>query len=285
MSKIERIEELVSLYSLGALEGDDLKELEGYLKEDSPEIRKLVAENEKVALLLLHSAEDVNPPAYLREKVFEKIKSSKSASNEIEKISFWGEIRPLWYGLGGAAIASVLFLIFNYSMKHEYGKQKIEITSLKITIDEQHNKIESLKAELLEKDEQFAKLMKMSSMKTELASFIENPNVIVIDMRNLKPNLNSLGRVLWDKNKDSAIFCGLNLPQAPSDKTYQLWAIIDSKPKSFGIFDIDKKGNGVIRLASLNGSQNIQQFAVTLEPAGGVLHPTGEMYLAGDSKR
>lgn len=285
MSKIERIEELVSLYSLGALEGDDLKELEAYLKEDSQEIRKLVEENEIVASLLLHSAEDVNPPAYLREKVFEQIKSSESVSNEVEKISFWKTFRPFWYGLGGAAIASALFLIFNYSIKHEYDKQQIEISSLKNTLDEQNDKIETLKVELLEKDEQFAKLIQMSSMKTELVAFIENPNVNVIDMRNLKPNLNSLGRVLWDKNKDSAIFCGLNLPQVPSDKTYQLWAIIDSKPKSFGVFDIDKRGNGVIRLASLNGSQNIQQFAVTLEPAGGVPQPTGEMYLAGDSKR
>ena len=118
MSKIERIEELVSLYSLGVLEGDDLKELERYLKEDSPEARKLVEENEIVASLLLHSAEDVNPPAYLREKVFEQIKSSESASNEVEKISFWKTFRPFWYGLGGAAIAGAIFLMFNYSIKH-----------------------------------------------------------------------------------------------------------------------------------------------------------------------
>lgn len=102
-----------------------------------------------------------------------------------------------------------------------------------------------------------------------------------MDLSNLKSSLNSAGRVLWNRQQDSAIFYGINLPEIPEDKIYQLWAIIDSKPVSCGIFGVDQSGEGKLEITNLKDSRNIQKFAVTLEPAGGVPAPTGDMYLAG----
>jgi anti-sigma-K factor RskA len=77
---------------------------------------------------------------------------------------------------------------------------------------------------------------------------------------------------------------GLKLPQTPVGKTYQLWAIAHDKPVSIGVFNVDDRGNKIMKLGTLPEGVQVQKFAVTLEPAGGVPLPTGDMYLAGDSK-
>jgi anti-sigma-K factor RskA len=48
-----------------------------------------------------------------------------------------------------------------------------------------------------------------------------------------------------------------------------------------GVFAVDAKGVGSLRVASLRSGALPDTFAVTLEPAGGVPAPTGSMYLVG----
>jgi anti-sigma-K factor RskA len=50
-----------------------------------------------------------------------------------------------------------------------------------------------------------------------------------------------------------------------------------------GGFNVDGKGNNIMKLGILSEAGQIKKFAVTLEPSGGVPQPTGEMYLIGDS--
>lgn len=50
-----------------------------------------------------------------------------------------------------------------------------------------------------------------------------------------------------------------------------------------GVLNVDDKGNNIMELGTLPETGRIKKFAVTLEPAGGVQQPTGEMYLIGDS--
>ena len=72
--------------------------------------------------------------------------------------------------------------------------------------------------------------------------------------------------------------------QTPAGKTYQLWAIAGKNPPvSAGVFGVDAKGTGGLRVAPLSGVGKVDVFAVTLEPAGGLPAPSGEMYLAGKS--
>lgn len=47
------------------------------------------------------------------------------------------------------------------------------------------------------------------------------------------------------------------------------------------IFGVDQNREGKLEITNLKDSRNIQKFAVTLEPAGGVPAPTGDMFLAG----
>lgn len=275
----ERIEELVSLYSLGILEDEEIEEFRGYIQSDSGEIQKLINDNELVTSLLFYSSDSKTPPEGLKNRLMQRIKLNRSLEKEKYKPSFWEKISPFWYGIGGAVAATaMLLLLFNFAYKDNYLN---ELQLAKNLNQEQQTTIDSLKADLLTKEEKIAQLTKLDSMKTELVGYIENPSVVVVDIASLKADLNSLGRILFDSSESKAVFCGLNLPQTAPDKVYQLWAIIDSKPVDRGIFEVNEKGNGILRIDDVSDSKNIQQFAVTLEPAGGVPQPTGEMYLAG----
>ena len=78
-------------------------------------------------------------------------------------------------------------------------------------------------------------------------------------------------------------FYANNLPALPAGKTYQLWIITDTpKPVSAGVFSLDRgrKGRGILQ--NIPDVAKIKQFAVSLEPAGGLPQPTGAVYLAGD---
>ena len=78
-------------------------------------------------------------------------------------------------------------------------------------------------------------------------------------------------------------FYANNLPALPAGKTYQLWIITDTpKPVSAGVFSLDRghKGRGILQ--NIPDVAKIKQFAVSLEPAGGLPQPTGAVYLAGN---
>ena len=272
MTEQEKIQQLAALKSLGLLEGDDSTELESLMKSNSVDIEKELSEFDEITDFLLYSAEETPAPEDLKQKLFNRLEFvNKTYKLETEKVSFWEKLRPLWYGLGPAFAAIALFFYFSNQSLNE----NISNLEQKVTVLE--NKLES-------KEDMIARLEQNISKRADLVGYLGNPNVIVIDLGNLKTDINSLGRVMWNKNEDSALFYGINLPQITQDKIYQLWAIIDSKPKDYGIFSVDKEGNGIVKIKYNDSYDSIQQFAVTLEPAGGVPQPTGEMYLAGSSK-
>jgi hypothetical protein len=61
-----------------------------------------------------------------------------------------------------------------------------------------------------------------------------------------------------------------NLPQAPTDKQYQLWALLNNQPIDLGMIEVKQKR----LLYRMKNVQNAQAFAITLEPKGGSEKPT-----------
>ena len=69
-----------------------------------------------------------------------------------------------------------------------------------------------------------------------------------------------------------------DLPQPPTDKQYQLWAIVNDQPVDLGVFDLDSTRTGILQLEQ----GQPQAFAITLEPRGGSAQPTlDQMYVSG----
>ena len=121
---------------------------------------------------------------------------------------------------------------------------------------------------------------KLDSYESTLA-MLRNPDMTVIKMPGTNvptsPDSNSVATVYWNtKSKDVYLLVN-NLPQPPSDRQYQLWAIVDGKPVDAGVFDLESVP-GLLRMKNM---PRAQVFAVTLEKRGGSLAPEGPMYVLG----
>lgn len=86
-------------------------------------------------------------------------------------------------------------------------------------------------------------------------------------------------RAVWAET--ALVFLASELPVLPTGDVYQLWFVTPGDPVSGGFLTPDAEG-------SLRAMVNIPDsvtmptaMAITLEPAGGVRAPTGEVYLLG----
>lgn len=257
MTNHDRFDELPSIYALGALDGEELREFEEHLKTGCAICEQTLKETETILSLIPYSLPSVQPSPEVKERLFKKIKASKRIKESSYEPTFWKRLQPVWFKLAGAAALVLLVLLFisNLFLMDRLREQRAEVNRLKEQV----------------------------STRSEVIEFLQNPNTVVIDLINLQPGLKAHGRILWDKKKNKALFYSLNLPPTPFEKTYQLWVIADNTPVSAGVFKVDEKGNGSMKLETLPEPDRIQKFAVTLEPKGGMPKPTGDMYLVGTS--
>lgn len=107
------------------------------------------------------------------------------------------------------------------------------------------------------------------------------PHVNSVVLAGLGPTPGAAGQTYVNPQTRDALFYAFNLPALAPDKTYQLWFIADGKPVSAGTFSVDPRGTGTLRVDKVADVKDIQVWAVTVEPRGGVPQPTGEMVLKG----
>lgn len=87
-------------------------------------------------------------------------------------------------------------------------------------------------------------------------------------------------RLTFDEQTGRAMLMAADLPPAPAGKAYQLWFIAEGKPPMPGsVFQTDASGHAEMHDIVPPEGRRAAIYAVTLEPAGGVSAPTGEMYL------
>lgn len=101
---------------------------------------------------------------------------------------------------------------------------------------------------------------------------IRDSNTLVVNMVGTKVAPKSSANVYWDSASAKVYLVVKNMPQLPSDQQYQLWALIDGKPKDLGVFDATD--NKVI--LQMKNTQKAQAFAITIEKKGGSPSPTLE---------
>jgi anti-sigma-K factor RskA len=114
-----------------------------------------------------------------------------------------------------------------------------------------------------------------------ILALIRDPGTQVVALAGLEPAPAAKARMIWNAPRGGLLVTA-GLPVAPPGKAYQLWAIAGTNaPVSAGVFEVGAEGAATVRVPPLPGVDKVDVFAVTLEPAGGVPAPTGQMYLAG----
>jgi anti-sigma-K factor RskA len=248
-------EDQIALYSLGLLRGEELREVEEHLAEGCDICEGLLKDSDTVFTNLPYSLEDTPLPEGLERKIFKSIGQRRPAPKESLLSIFWKSISPFWLTMGTAvSIALIIFLVVsNISLRSKLEFQGKDLSALQV---------------------KFAK-------DKEMMDYVTNPNVDLVSLGSKMPHMDATGKLLWNKDTHKALFLVSNIPTLEKGKTYQLWVIENGKPVSMGVFDVDKQGKKMIEIKLMPEPAKPMQFAVTLEPAGGMPHPTGNTYLYG----
>ncbi|BAV09226.1 Anti-sigma-K factor rskA [Filimonas lacunae] len=105
---------------------------------------------------------------------------------------------------------------------------------------------------------------------------IESPATATIKMPGVAGKENSLATLYWNTQTKDVYIIANQLPQAPSGKQYQLWAIVNGKPVDAGVMNCNEG------LCKMKNIPTAEAFAITLEKEGGSSSPTlTEMYVLG----
>jgi anti-sigma-K factor RskA len=285
MAENTRLEELIPLYALGVLEGDELREAERLIREGSPHARELLRQYENVTSLLPYSAGEAAPDPRVRREILEYARKSALRRRPVETGGFMERLRPFFFGLSGALAAGVIVFLFvnNLSLRGTLREEKTIVGDLNAKVSGQGEEIKSLKNLLAEKEGMVGGLQAKLASLEEITEFMEDQEIVLIRMERTKPEIRAAGRVLLDTVENDALLYCLDLPKAPAGKIYQWWVIVDGVPKSVGTFHVDSEGDSVIMIDSLKKFGNVEKFLVTIEPDGGAQKPSGNELLRGHS--
>jgi anti-sigma-K factor RskA len=246
---------IVQSYVLGQVDPAERAEFER-LSAQYPE---LVAEREAFEEMLENFAikNAVVPPRQVKDRFLEEVIHHPSINQSKVITMEQHSNAPVRKGNGlrFLAAASIVLLIGSGWMAYKFYSQNNE---LKETAKELQARLDSTDG-ILNKivDEQ---------------KLIKNPDVTVVNMVGSTNAPKSSANVFWDSASSSVYIMVKNMPKLPTDQQYQLWALLDGKPQSLGVFD--SLDNNVI--LKMDNVKKAQAFAITIEKQGGNPSPTLE---------
>ena len=216
---------------------------------------ELVAERRKFeeSLEKYASEQAVRPPLEVKAKIFEAIAGSESvpmSSTKPQRIISMENSKSRSSGiLRFVAAAAVILLIGMVVLYYQVSQQNKDLAKSNKDLTEKVNADEVV----------------LNKIKIE-GDQMHNPNAIVVNMIGTKIAPKSSANIYWDSTNSSVYLVVKNMPQLPSDKQYQLWALIDNKPKDLGTFDATKDDDVILKM---NDTKKAQAFAITIEKKGG----------------
>lgn len=253
---------VIESYVLGIADSKEAAALEQMIAQ-YPEIKQAVsafeASLEKTAL-----ENAVQAPAHVKEKLFAGLQNEFATEVPVAKVVQMQPRSTNW--LKYVAAASVILLISSSALNVYYFNQFNEVSNKYAALLNDKNGLEASLNIYKTKTLDIYNSMQLMS----------DPTMIKVSMPGVKGKEENLATVFWDKKTKDVYLLANKLPQTPSDKQYQLWAIVDGKPVDAGLLD---NCNGLCKLKNI---PNAQMFAITLEKKGGSAIPTKEqMYVAG----
>lgn len=264
---------IIEAYALGMLSQEERAEVEAKM-ESHPEIALAVREaettmssftkaysvapkpewrNEIIANALASDSKDDAKVFTLRQDEY-IAKSTKPVSENKNNLAIAASI---------ALLASIGFNAFQFSKLNAFDDALLNANMRIADLESQNNNV----------------VANYQSLENDLDIF-RNPATAKFVMNPVEGRAANLrADVLWNAETEMVYVDVKNLPAPPSDKQYQLWALVDGKPVDMGVFDIKANNTGLQRMQKIPGAD---AFAVTLERTGGVPSPTmDQMFVYG----
>lgn len=106
---------------------------------------------------------------------------------------------------------------------------------------------------------------------------MSDPNVMVVNMVGTQKASPGSASVYWDSTSANVYLVVKNMPKLPSNKQYQLWALIEGKPRDLGLFDPQTQPSVILKMKN---TQKADAFAITIENRGNAGGPNLEQLQA-----
>lgn len=145
--------------------------------------------------------------------------------------------------------------------------------------------VENLEENLQEKQSTFDQVkneyIASLDQKNDLLSFVSDTNTRRVALKGTDLSSASLVNVFWNEQNKRVVLKVDNLPSTPTAKQYQLWAIVDGKPKDMGVLPKGQMESSFIEVSKTTG--RAAAFAITLEDEGGKPQPDlDQLYVIGN---
>ncbi len=133
----------------------------------------------------------------------------------------------------------------------------------------------------IQKQQQEISILSLEQQKAmDMQAVVLDGNMQTVEMKGTAMDPTASVKIMYNKDKQKAFIKSVNVPQLPTDKQLQLWAIADGKPVSLGVWNAD---DIVVMSETFDVElDNIAMFAITIEDRGGKPTPTmDQMLVAG----
>jgi anti-sigma-K factor RskA len=297
------------IYALGALDGDELVSFEAHLAAGCSECEQHLHQTHETLTLLPQALEPITPPPTVRARLLAQIAAEVPRPQPVTRLP-----RRRWWSIGVSALVAAGLLIalgFKlYQTQQEVQHLQAVVASLQTTIAEREEvlqaerrelqranaRVATLQAELAKREETLEAERRerervehvVATLQGELGELnatlrqLSAPQVRLVRLAGSPPSPGAKANLLWNPAAQVGVLLTSGLPQIPPNRVYELWAFAGNEPVPAGTFEVDEAGHAFLRLPSLpSRPKRYDKFAVTVEPAGGVLQPTSPPILLG----
>jgi anti-sigma-K factor RskA len=243
MSPHEQFAEDLSLYALGALEGDDRANLEKHL-ETCPPCRLELDQLRCDMALMATAVSGPKPPQRSRQRLLDAVAKEPRAASAVETKRRWNP----WGAIGWVAAAILLIAVLQTRRENSLLRQSVGTLSAMV-------------------GQQTLELAKAQRVADTLTAPETQKWVLTATRTPPQPQ----GKAFYLRDKTGLVFVASNLAPLPAEKIYELWLFpkTGGAPIAAGVFKPDTRGSATVVNPPLPAGIEAAKFAVTLEPESG----------------
>lgn len=256
------LKDQVAAYVLGSLDREERAAFETHLAgcaDCATEVREL----RQVADALAHAVPPRTPRPELRRRVLESC-GHGAVPPEASRERITQSTR--WLPLAATIVVAIGLGGYAFSLQQRIGELEARLQQAIV----QASAAESAVAEA----------RRVSGELQSAMGVLAAPDLVRIDLMGQAAAPQASARALWSRAR-GMVFTASNLPALPAGRVYQVWVVTAQAPISAGLLTPDPAGTGQTFFGTPPDIPPPAAVAVTIEPAGGVPAPTGNMYLVG----
>lgn len=244
-------QDLAAAYALGALTPEEARRYEAFLV-GSPEAQREVADYRDVAALLALGDSGAAPPAELRRRVLDRVRTERQ--REVLRPP-----RALWIALAASLVATV-------GLGFAVGSMREQLHSLRAALADSRVQLAESRARLAEREATLNSLFEPGVQLIQLtASGDPDPGI----------------QLFYDRERHRALVHGFRLAAVPQGQAYQLWFIKDGAPVPSVTFTPEPDGHVKVEGIPVPADGPLSAAAVTVEPESGSAQPTSPIVMVG----